>query len=658
MSDSENVMATSFEQLRLPAHILQALDAVGYETPSAIQAGAIPLLQDGRDLIGQAQTGTGKTAAFALPILAGIDLKSNAVQALILAPTRELAIQVAEAFQRYAIHMPGFHVLPIYGGQDYGIQLRALRRGAHVVVGTPGRVCDHMRRGTLSFPGLRTLVLDEADEMLRMGFIEDIEWVLSELPEERQIALFSATMPKPIRAIAKRYLNEPETVSIEARTATATTVRHRYSIVHNPQKLDALTRVLEAEPADGVLIFVRTRLASLELAERLTARGFACSAINGDMAQKLRERTIEQFREGTLDILIATDVAARGLDVERVSLVINFDIPYDPEAYVHRIGRTGRAGRSGDAILFVTPREMRMLRLIEQSTRQTIERVELPSAAEVNLQREGRLFARIEAALGSDELGPFETLLTRFQAERQHDPMRVAAALARLLQGDEPLYLTDSFKGKSKGKDKGGPRYERERGERHHAERPPRSQDRGHDRSGPDMRSPGRWSSVRGGEAPQREQRPYREPRFEPKREPAYHGETERERPTPERRPRPGNWGRYRVEVGYDHGVKPGNLVGAITGESELEFGDIGHIDIREDHSIVELPKDLPPWVLIPLKRVWVARRQLQLRPESEGGFSPRQERQKAEGERPRKKERHRDRKNKGAPRARKRQAD
>ncbi|MFQ3201237.1 MAG: ATP-dependent RNA helicase DeaD, partial [Zhongshania sp.] len=356
----------TFDDLGLAPMVLAAVKAVGYETPSPIQAATIPFILAGRDLVGQAQTGTGKTAAFALPLLSRLDVNSRRTQALILAPTRELAIQVAEALQSYASHMPGFHVLPIYGGQDYRGQLAALKRGVQVVVGTPGRVMDHMRRGTLKLDDLSHLVLDEADEMLRMGFIDDVEWVMAQMPEKRQIALFSATMPSAIRRIANTYLNNPEQVTIQTKTSTAITIRQRYWMARGLNKLDALTRILEAEPFDGMIIFVRTKLVTTELAEKLQARGYAAAALNGDIAQAQRERTVEYLKNGRLDIIIATDVAARGLDVERISHVINYDIPHDTEAYVHRIGRTGRAGRSGDAILFVAPREKRMLQAIER----------------------------------------------------------------------------------------------------------------------------------------------------------------------------------------------------------------------------------------------------------------------------------------------------
>ncbi|HQV50478.1 MAG TPA: DEAD/DEAH box helicase, partial [Dokdonella sp.] len=370
MSDpaSDGAAAVStFKELALGEALQRALADVGYESPSPIQAATIPHLLEGKDVLGQAQTGTGKTAAFALPILGRLDMQQRKPQALVLAPTRELAIQVAEAFQRYAVHLPGFHVLPIYGGQAYGPQLGGLRRGVHVVVGTPGRVIDHLERGSLDLSELKCLVLDEADEMLRMGFIDDVEAVLKKTPPTRQIALFSATMPPQIRRIAQNHLREPVEITIKSKTTTAAKTRQRYWLVSGMHKLDALTRILEVEPFDAMIVFARTKIATEELAERLQARGLAAAAINGDLAQAQRERTIQQLKDGKLDILVATDVAARGLDVERISHVLNYDIPYDTESYVHRIGRTGRAGREGDAILFVTPRERNMLRQIERA---------------------------------------------------------------------------------------------------------------------------------------------------------------------------------------------------------------------------------------------------------------------------------------------------
>ncbi|MGD8526500.1 MAG: DEAD/DEAH box helicase [Thioalkalispiraceae bacterium] len=431
----------AFNQLALKSPILKALDEVGYETPSPIQAQTIPLLLDGRDVLGQAQTGTGKTAAFALPLLSNLDLQQTEPQVLVLAPTRELAIQVAEAFQKYAKYLQGFHVLPLYGGQDYRGQIRALKRGVHVVVGTPGRVMDHMRRGTLKLDNLKALVLDEADEMLRMGFIDDVEWILEQTPAERQIALFSATMPKQIRHIATTYLNQPQQITIQVKTTTADTIRQRFWPVSGVHKLDALTRILEAEVFDAMIIFVRTKTATVELAEKLEARGYAAAALNGDIAQNQRERTVEQLKNGKLDIIVATDVAARGLDVERISHVINYDIPYDTEAYVHRIGRTGRAGRQGDAILFVAPREKRLLHAIEKATRQQIEIMDLPSTELINDKRIARFKQRISDTLASEELGLFYQLIEQYQQEHNVPALEIAAALAQLLQGDEPFLL-------------------------------------------------------------------------------------------------------------------------------------------------------------------------------------------------------------------------
>ena len=436
---------SAFDQLALSQPILKALDAVGYEKPSPIQARTIPVLLDGKDIVGQAQTGTGKTAAFALPALSNLDLKTKNPQILVLTPTRELAIQVAEAFGKYASNMKGFHVLPVYGGQDYRVQTRALERGVHVVVGTAGRIMDHIRRGNLKLDSLTQLILDEADEMLRMGFIDDVEWILEKTPPERQIALFSATMPAQIRRIATKYLSDPEHITIEVKTTTAETIRQRYWPVTGRNKLDALTRILEAEDFDAMLIFVRTKIATTELAEKLEARGYACAPLNGDIQQKTRERTVQQLKKRKLDIIVATDVAARGLDVERISHVLNYDIPYDTEAYVHRIGRTGRAGRSGDAIMFVAPREKRMLQSIERATGKHIELMEIPSSEMINQGRVAKFNQRISDTIEADDLSFYSRLITDYINESDARPEQVAAALAYLLQGDTPfLYPTQS----------------------------------------------------------------------------------------------------------------------------------------------------------------------------------------------------------------------
>ena len=440
---SDNHSSLSFKSFGLSDNILKVLDEIGYESPSAIQEQCITHLLDGHDVIGQAQTGTGKTAAFTLPLLDRIDLNNNQVQLLVLAPTRELAIQVSEAIQTYARHLKGFHVLPIYGGQSYDVQLKPLKRGVHAVVGTPGRVMDHLKKGTLKLSSLKTLVLDEADEMLRMGFIDDVKWVMKKLPKKRQIALFSATMPDTIRRVAETFLNKPKIIKIKTKTATAKTISQSYWLVGGLHKLDALTRILEIELFDGLIIFVRTKTATIDLAEKLSARGFAAEPINGDIAQNQRERIITQLKQGKIDILIATDVAARGLDVGRISHVVNYDIPQDPESYVHRIGRTGRAGRQGKAILFVAPREKRILRTIEKITRQPIEPMQLPSAKIINEQRVKNFKERISNTLSNQDLSVFEELVLSYQKENEVDVIKMASALALMAQGSEPLFLNE-----------------------------------------------------------------------------------------------------------------------------------------------------------------------------------------------------------------------
>lgn len=440
-SDQTPGDSPSFSDLALTDAVVKALRDVGYETPSPIQAATIPHLLAGSDVVGQAQTGTGKTAAFALPILSMMDVQKAAPQALVLVPTRELAIQVAEAFQRYATYMKGFHVLPVYGGQSYTPQLQSLRRGVHVVVATPGRAMDHMKRGTLNLSSLRHLVLDEADEMLRMGFIDDVEWILEQTPAERQIALFSATMPPQVRRIAQRHLREPAEVTIRSKTTTASQIRQRYWVVSGMHKLDALTRILEAESFDAMIVFTRTKIATEELAERLAARGFAVEALNGDIAQVQRERTVARLKSGQIDIVVATDVAARGLDVERVSHVVNYDVPYDPESYVHRIGRTGRAGRSGEAILFIAPRERNMLRVIERATRQNIESMQLPTIEDVNERRVARFNEKLTTAIESGAGQMFLPLIESYERDNNVSAAEIAAALASIAQGATPLLL-------------------------------------------------------------------------------------------------------------------------------------------------------------------------------------------------------------------------
>ncbi|GAA4867624.1 DEAD/DEAH box helicase [Luteimonas vadosa] len=573
---AETDSPASFQALGLPAHLLEALAAVGYESPSPIQAATIPPLVAGRDVLGQAQTGTGKTAAFALPVLATLDPNQKAPQALVLAPTRELAIQVAEAFQKYAAHLPGFHVLPIYGGQGYGPQLSALKRGVHVVVGTPGRVIDHLQRGSLDLSQLRCLVLDEADEMLRMGFIDDVEAVLQKTPETRQVALFSATMPPQIRRIAQTYLKDPVEIAIKSQTTTAKNIRQRYWMVSGVNKLDALTRILEAEPFEAMLVFARTKLGTQELAEKLAARGLSAAAIHGDVEQKQRERMVQSLKDGRIDVLVATDVAARGLDVDRISHVLNYDIPYDTESYVHRIGRTGRAGRSGEAILFVAPRERGMLRAIERATRQAIEPMQLPSVDAVNDQRVSRFLDRITEARESPELGTYRDLVERYEREQNVPAVEIAAALAQLVQGGTPLLLPAER-----------PRPQPARPE---TSRPPPARDA---RPQP----PGRRSGNTGEAL--FDERPPAKPR-QPHGEPGKPADVGMET--------------FRIEVGHAHGVQPGNIVGAIANEADLESRYIGRIDIRDEYSLVDLPEGMPKPLLEHLKRVYVSGRPLKMR--------------------------------------------
>jgi len=584
--------AASFRDMKLAAPLLTALDEVGYETPSPIQAEAIPHLLKGLDLLGHAPTGTGKTAAFALPLLSRIDLNNKAVQVMTLTPTRELAIQVAEAFQRYASHLKGFHVLPIYGGQDYTGQIRGLKRGVHVVVGTPGRVMDHMRKGTLKLGGLQALVLDEADEMLRMGFIDEVEWILEQAPAKRQMALFSATMPKQIERIARRHLHKPQEISIKAKTATAETIRQRYWMVGGLHKLDAFTRILEVEEFDAMLVFVRTKMATTELAEKLEARGYAAAAMNGDMAQKDRERMVQRLKKGTLDILVATDVAARGLDVERISHVINYDIPYDAEAYIHRIGRTGRAGRKGDAILFVAPRERRMLRAIETATRQKITPLELPTTEIVNNKRIADFKQKISDTLAAGDLAFMQSLVEQYQQEQNVPAVEIAAALAQLSIGDKPLLMTaDKNRPKQGGKDSRGS--DSGRGNDRGLSRRERqgAQDRKDAKEGREGRVR-KHSAERGGKL----------------RDERGHGDSARASSPPA-----GDMERFRIEVGYDHDVKPGNIVGAIANEAGLDGEHIGQIEISDQHSLVDLPKGMPKEVFNDLKKVWVCGQQLKI---------------------------------------------
>jgi ATP-dependent RNA helicase DeaD len=563
----------SFRDLALSEAVLRALTDVGYEAPSPIQAATIPVLLSGADMLGQAQTGTGKTAAFALPALTRIDLSKHEPQVLVLVPTRELALQVAEAFLKYAAHLKGFHVLPIYGGQSYQPQLNALRRGVHVVVGTPGRVIDHMNRGTLKLTGLTLLVLDEADEMLRMGFIDAVESILEQTPPQRQVALFSATIPAPIRRIASKHLRTPVEITIKSKTTTATNIRQRYWMVSGMHKLDALTRILEAERFDGMLVFTRTKQSTVELAEKLEARGFAAAPLNGDIPQPQRERTVARLKAGQIDIVVATDVAARGLDVERIGHVVNYDVPYDTESYVHRIGRTGRAGRKGEAILFIAPRERNMLRAIERATRQVIEPMNLPTVDTVNALRITKFKQRVIETVPSGAAGAFRPILEQLEAETGLALIDIAAALASLSQGTTPLLLAGKPERPA----------ETHAPERPHAHQP--------------LRAPSEPAPSTSGRAPA----PHAAP-------PA--GDSA---PKPKSKTAPGLMETFRIEVGSVHGIKPGNIVGAIANEAGIEGVHIGRVDIREDYSFVDLPEGMPKQIFKELQKVRVVGRELRI---------------------------------------------
>ena len=536
--------------------LLRTLADKGYSEPSPIQKAAFPELMLGRDLVGQAQTGTGKTAAFALPLLERLESGQKTPQALVLAPTRELAMQVAESFKAYSAGHPHLKVLAVYGGTDFRSQISALRRGVDVVVGTPGRVMDHMRQGTLDTSGLRSLVLDEADEMLRMGFIEDVEWILDQLPEQRQVVLFSATMPPEIRRLSKRYLNDPAEVTIRTKDQEGKRIRQRSITVPMPHKLEALQRVLDACGGEGVIIFARTKAISLTVAETLEAGGHQVAVLNGDVPQNQRDRTVERLRSGSVDILVATDVAARGLDVERIGLVINYDMPFDSEAYVHRIGRTGRAGRTGEAVLFVTPRERRFIRNLERATGQPIEAMEVPGNTAINQGRLDRLRKRLSDAAQSqrpdaDEAALLQELMQRVATELELSPEQLAMAALNLAIGPDALLR--------KGDDDWIQNTRRN--------------DRDRDRHSGDRR--------------ERRERPARAPEE--------------------------NMQRYRVEVGHRDRVKPGNLVGAIAGETGLQGRMIGRIQIFDNHSLVDLPKGMPEDVFNSLQRLRVMNRELQI---------------------------------------------
>jgi ATP-dependent RNA helicase DeaD len=544
----DNKSQAKFSDFGLSDSILSVLDSIGYETPSPIQEQCITHLLNGEDIIGQAQTGTGKTAAFALPLLDNIDLSLNAPQLLILAPTRELAIQVSEAVQTYARGLKGFHVLPIYGGQSYDVQLRPLKRGVHAVVGTPGRVMDHIKKGTLKLDNIKSFVLDEADEMLKMGFIDDIKWVMERIPEQRQIALFSATMPNVIKRVAEKFLNNPKIVKVKNKTETAPNIEQKYCLVGGlSQKLDALTRILEVTEFDAMIIFARTKTLTVELAEKLAARGFTAEAINGDIQQSQREKIINKFKKGGIDILVATDVAARGLDVPRISHVVNYDIPQDAETYVHRIGRTGRAGREGEAILFVSNRERRMLSNIERVTRQKIEPLELPTAKIINEKRVNTFKQKITQTINNQDLGVFEKLVSEFQESNEElGLIKIASALAHIAQGNEPLFLSE--KEPSFGRDQ----------------------------------KPGEEKVV-----------------------PVEANPLNAHPQIPMRR--------YKLEVGNSNNIKPGNILGAIANEADMDSEYIGSIQIFDNFSTVDLPDEMPKETFEVLKKTMVNGKRLNI---------------------------------------------
>ena len=573
MSDT---ISTGFASLGLPFPILRTLEELGYEAPSPIQAESIPPLLEGKDVLGMAQTGTGKTAAFALPLLSRTQADFNSPQVLCLAPTRELAQQVAEAVKTYSKYLSGINVTAIYGGSDYGSQLRELKRGPQWVVGTPGRVMDHLRRGTLNLADIKAVVLDEADEMLRMGFIDDVNWILEQTPRSRQVALFSATMPREIQKVAETHLKDPVQVKIQTKTTTNDKIRQRYWFVGGAHKNDALLRIAETEDFDAMMVFVRTKQATEEVADFMIANGFKCAPLNGDIPQALREKAVEKLKAGQLDIIVATDVAARGLDVERISHVINYDIPSDTESYVHRIGRTGRAGRNGEAIVFVRGREKRMLRDIEKATRQPIEEMALPTAQMVNDKRRERFQARILDAIHPQRNQQFREMIESILTENPVDAMDVAAAVAGLLQGDKPLFIDEKQDARMAAarerEDRSERKERRDRPER--GERP----DRGERSSRPAKALPEAYAKPLKG-----------------------HPEVDMMR--------------YMVGLGYDDGLKPGNLVGAVANEADLDSEYIGHIEICDGFAVIDLPDGMPAPVMNKLKKARVCGRPLDIKP-------------------------------------------
>ena len=556
-----------FDALGLSGEVVKTITDMGFEAPTPIQEQAIPILLKGdKDVVGLAQTGTGKTAAFGLPLIELVDPGDKTTQALILAPTRELSVQITNDLENFSKSIKALNIVTVYGGASISDQIRKINRGAHIIVATPGRLIDLLSRKVVDLTTIKFLVLDEADEMLRMGFQEDVEWIMERIPEKRQIALFSATMPPPIRRIAQQYLNDPVEITIKMPTSTAETIHHRFAVVAGIRnKLETLTRILEVEDFDGMIVFVRTKTTTVELAEKLEARGFASAALNGDINQNQREKTVEAFKAGKLDILVATDVAARGLDVDRISHVINFDIPYDTEAYVHRVGRTGRAGRQGKAILLVAPREKHLLRAIEKATRQKMEAMVMPTVKAVNARRVSQFKERIFESLTKDDLEFFQQLVAEFHEETDIPPLTIAAALAKMVQGEKPMLLEN----------------EPEKPARFREEEP---------RQKGENRRPG-----------------------------GFHRDSDKVR--------------YRVEVGSRHGIKPGNLVGAITGEAGISGSDIGRIDIFDKHSLLDLPGSLPFEVLEDISRIRMNGHALQIsRAESRDGFETFRKKAKGKG--------------------------
>ncbi|NVK38730.1 MAG: DEAD/DEAH box helicase [Gammaproteobacteria bacterium] len=590
---------TGFASLGLPFNVLRAIEEQGYETPSPIQQQSIPHLLAGKDVLGLAQTGTGKTAAFTLPILSRTDANARAPQVLVLAPTRELAQQVAAAVESYAKHIPGIRTTCIYGGQDFSTQFRALKNGPQFVVGTPGRVMDHIRRGTLKLDDIKAVVLDEADEMLRMGFIDDVNWILEHVPAKRQVALFSATMPRQIKEVAEKHLNSPVEVRIENKTATNDKIAQSFWLARDLDKNEALLRICETQDMDAMMIFVRTKQATEEVADFLRNAGYKCEALNGDVAQAQRERAVDRLKKGQIDIVVATDVAARGLDVERISHVINYDIPYDAESYVHRIGRTGRAGRTGSAILFVRPRERRMLSTIERVTRQKITEMQLPSADDVNAKRRERFKERVLASMEGLDIEIFKGIIEEIIRDNENlTAVDVAAALAQMGQGRKRLFIRE-------GERKPRPARE-DRGERGERDGRGRRESRGRDMADKPL---------------DKKPMPLKDnPDIEMKR--------------------------YRLAVGYKDGVKPGNIVGAIANEANIESKFIGHIEIFDSFATVDLPSGMPSEVVSHLKKTRICGRPLNIEDinSSKGGDAPRRSKpkdgQKGKDARPRSKDR------------------